>query len=70
MISNLEYTPQIIAITEVDSKSNNKSVISEFNIPGYKLSSTNLEEISRGILIYVDANLHSSINIIDSRDFF
>ena len=66
MLSYLEYTTQIIAITEVNSKSNEKSVISEFNIPGNELYSTNLEEISRGILIYVDANLHSSINIIDS----
>lgn len=66
MISALDYAPHIIAITEVNSKSNNKSVINEFNILGYELYSTNLEEISRGILIYVDANLHSSINIIDS----
>ena len=66
LLSSLEHTPQITAINEVNSKSNSKSVISEFNIPGYELYSTNLEEISRGNLIYVDANLHSSINITDS----
>ena len=66
LISTLEHPPQIIAITEVKSKKYNKSVVSEFNIPGYELYSTNLEEVSRGILLYVDDNLHSSINLIDS----
>ena len=56
LISSLEHTPQIIAITEVNNKSNNKAVINEFNIPGYELYITNLEEISRGMIIYVDAN--------------
>jgi len=56
LITSLEHTPQIIAITEVNNESNNKGLISEINIP----------EISQGVIIYGDANLHSSINIIDS----
>ena len=66
LISSLTHTPQIIVITEVNTKTNNKSVSSEFNIPGYELYNANLEENCRGILIYVDNNLQSSIEIIES----
>jgi len=54
LINSLKHAPQIIAITEVNNKINSKSLISEYHIPGYELYSTNLEKVSRGILIYVD----------------
>jgi hypothetical protein len=68
LLSNSNIAPQVIAITEIKSKANNKSVISEYNIPGYELYSNDLDGSSRGILIYVDISLHSSI--IDIKSSF
>ena len=66
MIRSLEHTPQIIAITGVNNKSNNTSVSSDFIIPSYEVYNTNLEELCRGVITYVIANLQSSITFSDS----
>ena len=67
VLSSLEHTPEIIVITEVKNKTNNNAPISEFTITGYELFSTNEEETSRGIFVYVDVNLKASINILNSK---
>jgi len=62
LLNSLKHAPQIIAIAEVNNKINSKSSLSEFHMPGYELYSTDLEKVSRGILIYVDISLQSIIN--------
>ena len=51
LLSRLQHTPHVIDNTEVNNRSNSKSVSSVYNIPGYELYCTNLEDISRGILV-------------------
>ena len=61
-LSTLKDKPNIIAITEVNSKSNKSNMqLSEFGLEGYNIFSSHVgEDKYRGILMYVDKNLISS----------
>ena len=62
-LNSLATKPNIIAITEVNSKSNlNKMQESEFSLEGYNLFACHVGENKyRGIIVYVDKRLVSSL---------
>ena len=61
LINNLEYKPQIIAITEIKNKRSKSINIADLNLEGYKVYTNDLESCSRGVLIYIDETLESKI---------
>ena len=62
LIDSFENKPQIIAITEVKNKLKNYEIkLSEFNLKGYNIVSTDLDKCSRGIVLYIDKSIEFTI---------
>ena len=68
VIDNLKNKPQVIAITEVNSKKGDSLSIAELKLEGYNLYTNNLEKVSRGVLIYVEQSLKSQ-QIFSDNEF-
>src|SRR6188508_259082 len=62
LIHSLPSKPSVIAVTEVNSKSNfNKMQESEFCLDGYTIFGNNIGIVhTRGVTIYVDKNIQAS----------
>jgi endonuclease/exonuclease/phosphatase (EEP) superfamily protein YafD len=61
LIQNLKNQPQVIAITEVKTKSNWHMKLSEFNMEGYKIISNDLDKFNRGIIVFTKLGLQYSV---------
>ena len=67
LLSTLTVKPHVIAITEVKYKNNRSFSVSELSLDGFDLYSNDLEKNQRGVLIYVNSSLCSSLVNIDTN---
>lgn len=58
-LSDSNFKPHIIAITEVKNKKKDSINSAEFNIKGYNLYTNDFQNCSRGVIIYVRNNIKS-----------
>lgn len=57
LINSMNVKPMLIAITQFKHKSKTDAQINEFNLPGYKIVSNDINSTGRGVLLYVNSNL-------------
>ena len=61
--------PQIIAVVEVNTKTNTKPELKIFTIPGYTIYSKNVSQIGRGIITYIHESIQRVTEVKTETQF-